>query len=172
MVERRLNRLLDWLDSKSGWPFVAILYIARWLVLLPVSAVTHFALSDADLAAASIPDEWKDGTAIGLFVGLVVVPPLLETLLVCSLPYWIVSWVRGYRQRRPHRCWVFVAISACGMVALHPIPAAVPATLVTGVFLAYCYAHFAATSTWKAIVATWVFHGGINLVGWTMLMIA
>jgi hypothetical protein len=171
MAERRVNRLLDWLDSRSGWQFVTILYVARWLVLVPVSAVTDLIFSDADLAAASIPDEWKNGTAIGLFFGLVVVPPLLETLLVCSLPYWIVAWVRGYRHTRPHRCWGFVAISACGMVALHPIPAAVSATVVTGVFLAYCYAHFAATSTLKAISATWIFHGGINMVGWAMLMI-
>ena len=55
------------------------------------------------------------------------------------------------------------------MLVLHP-PLAAPCTLVTGVFLAYCYAHFAIGSHWKALAATSLFHAAINLVGLVMIL--
>jgi FtsH-binding integral membrane protein len=57
------------------------------------------------------------------------------------------------------------------MGILHPVAASIPYALVTGAFLGYCYAHFAAKSTSAAVFATAAFHGAINLVGWTMLMV-
>jgi hypothetical protein len=102
----------------------------------------------------------------------VIIPPLLETLVECSLPYWVISRIRDYRAKRPRRCWGFVAVSACVMAAFHPMLAALLPAFVTGAFLAYCYAHLALTGIGRTILATAVFHGAINIVGWTMLVVS
>lgn len=170
MDEQSKGNLLDWLDRRKAWQFLAILYMARWVALAPILALTPFLFTRGRVSAATVPEQWSEFTPLGLLLGVVIVPPLLETLLECSLPYWIVSWARDYRRRRPKRCWGFVAISACLMGVLHPIPGAIIPALVTGVFLAYCYVRFAATSIWQAILATWAFHAAINLVGWTLLV--
>jgi len=167
---RPIERLLDWLDQRNPFQFVGILYIARWVALVPVLAIEHFALTEAQRAAASVPESLKEVPLPALFISVVVVAPLVETLLECSLPYLILSRIRDYARSRPRRCWGFVVISACVMVVLHPVLGALLPALVTGAFLAYCYAHFAATNAWKAIFATAVFHAAINLVGWAMLV--
>ncbi len=56
------------------------------------------------------------------------------------------------------------------MAAFHPMLAAILPSFITGAFLAYCYAHFAPRGAWRVIVATGVFHGAINIVGWTMIV--
>jgi hypothetical protein len=81
MNEHPSNRPLDWLDRRTAWQFVLFLYVARWVVLAPVSMLTDLAFTDAQKSAATIPEQWSEGTPIGLFLGLVVIPPLLETLL-------------------------------------------------------------------------------------------
>ena len=172
MTEESDNTLLDWLDRRNAWHFVGILYLARWVALAPIMVLIHFVFTEAQKSAASMPEEWSKGTPLGLFLVLVVIAPLLETVAECTLPYWIISRVRDYRRNRPKRCWGFVAISACMMAALHPMLAGLLPALVTGAFLAYCYAHFASSSIWEAILATAVFHGAINTVGWTMLVMS
>ena len=172
MGKTAVTALLDWIDGRHPWQFVAILYAARWGVLAPVIALSHFVFTQSQEAAASMPEEWSRGSPVGLFIGLVVIPPLPETIVECSLPYWIISRIRDYRTTRPKRSWGFVAVSACVMAVLHPLLAALLPALITGAFLAYCYAHFASISIWKAILATTIFHGAINMVGWTMLVLA
>ena len=139
--------------------------------MAPVLAFSHFVFSSTQKAAASMPEELSQASPIGLFLALVLITPLFETLVECTVPYWIISRIRDYRTRRPKRCWGFVAVSACVMTVFHPMLAALLPALVTGVFLAYCYAHFAPNGIWKAILATTVFHGAINMVGWTMLVL-
>jgi len=165
------GRLLDWLDQRKAWQFVTILYLARWVALAPILTLSHFGFTPGQNSSASMPDQWRKGTPLGLFLGLVVIPPILETLLECSLPYWIIATVRDYRNSRPNRCWGFVATSACLMAVLHPMLGALLPAFITGAFLAYCYAHFAGTSTLRAIAATAIFHGAINMVGWTMIVL-
>jgi len=172
MSKTSVAAALDWLDARSPWQFVAVLYVARWAVLAPVMVLSQVVFTQAQQSAATIPENWSEGTPVGLFVGLVLGPPLLETVLECTLPYWIISRVRDYRTNKPKRCWGFVAVSACVMAALHPMLAALLPALITGGFLAYCYAHFAPTGTGKAILATTLFHGAINMVGWTMIVLA
>jgi hypothetical protein len=133
-------------------------------------ALSRVVFSQGQRAAASIPESWSEGSPLGLFVGLVVVPPLIETLVECTGPYWLFSRLRGYRRNRPKRCWGFIVVSASMMALLHPILAALMPAFVTGAFLAYCYQHFAPVGIWRAIAGTWAFHGAINLVGWTMLV--
>ena len=171
MHKKTAGQLLYWIDGRSPWQFVGILYGARWVALAPIMAFSHFVFTQSQQSTASMPQEWSHGSPVGLFLGLVVIPPLLETLVECSLPYWIIARVRNYRLNRPKHSWGFVAVSACVMAALHPMVAALLPALVTGAFLAYCYAHFAPTGIWKAILATGVFHGAINMVGWTMLVL-
>jgi hypothetical protein len=172
MGRTSVNNVLNWIDARPPWQFVTILYGARWVALVPVMVLEYFVFTQSQKAAASMPDEWSQGSPLGLFLGLVVIPPLLETLAVCTLPYWIISRVRDYRTSRPKRCWGFVGVSACAMAVLHPMPAALLPALITGAFLAYCYAHFAPSGIWKAILATAVFHAAINMIGWTMLVLA
>lgn len=172
MPGQSANRLLDWLDQRNGWQFVAVLYVARWLVLAPVIAFNLLAFADPEQTAPSLPEELSKVNPAVLFLILVVVSPLFETLVECTLPYFIISRVRNYRESRPKRCWGFVAISACVMALLHPMLAALVPSLITGGFLAYCYARFAASSAGQAIFATTVFHGAINVVGWTMILIS
>jgi hypothetical protein len=171
MHKKSVGKLLDWIDATPPWQFVAILYGARWIALAPTMVIAHFVFTRSQNSAASMPEEWTHGSPVGLFLGLVVIPPLLETLVECSLPYWIISRVRNYRVNRPKRCWGFVVVSACVMAVLHPMPAALLPALITGAFLAYCYSHFAPTGISKAILATTVFHGAINMVGWTIIVL-
>jgi len=82
----RERGLLDRLDQRTAWQFVAILYVGRWIALAPVLIVSHFVLTQEQNAASAMPDEWREGSPLGLFVGLVLIPAILETLLECSLP--------------------------------------------------------------------------------------
>lgn len=163
-----LTRLLHWLDARKAWQFLCLLYLTRWVALIPVIVLGRFVFTGAQRQAALAPEQWSQGSALGLFLGLVIVPPLLETLLECSLPYWLMKKLGiGHS---PGRAWKFVFVSACLMMVLHPMLAALLPAFVTGAFLAYCYAHFAPAGIPKAILATAAFHGGINLVGWTALV--
>ena len=159
------------MNKRKGWVFVIILYIARFHVLMPIMILNRFIFTDAQQAAASLPEGLNNANPAILFLALVVVSPLIETLVECTLPYLVISYIRDYRYNRPKRCWGFVAISACVMALLHPMLAAILPSLITGAFLAYCYAHFATRSAGQAILATTVFHSGINMVGFAMILI-
>lgn len=172
MRKTAVTAVLEWIDGRNPWQFIAILYAARWGALAPVMAFNHFVFSATEKSAASMPEELTQASPLGLFLILVIITPLFETLVECTVPYWIISRVRNYRMNRPNRCWGFVALSACVMAVLHPMLAALLPALITGAFLAYCYAHFVPTGIWKAILATTVFHGAVNIVGWTMLVLA
>jgi len=161
---------LDWLDSRKGWQFVVILYLARWLALAPFMILMLF-LDLGELAASEMETLLQMHPAL-LLVFIVVVSPLLETLIECTLPYFVLSRLRPRRHKMPARQWDFVIVSALLMVLFHPTPAALVPSFITGAFLAYCYAHFARHNAAKAILATMVFHGAINIVGWGMLMLS
>ncbi len=166
------TRLLDWLDQRTALQFCGILYVARWIFLAPVIALDNIVFTDAQEVAASIPDAAGKMNSVFLLFLFVIISPLFETLVECSLPYLIISRIRNYRQNRPKRCWGFIAISACVMALFHPMLAATLPSLITGAFLAYCYAHFAEKGVGQAILATIGFHGAINIVGWTMVIMS
>ncbi len=170
-MNSRISRALDWLDSRKSWQFVVILYTARWVVLAPIMLFEHFCFLGDQQSAAQMSELSKVNLAV-LLVFMVIMSPLLETLLECTLPYFIVSRVRNYRQSRPKRPWGFVVVSACVMALLHPMLAALAPSFITGAFLAYCYSHFAQRRAWQAILAATVFHGAINIVGWVMMMVS
>ena len=88
------ERALEFLDRRRAVQFVAILYAARWVALAPVMVLSHLVLTDSQKQASAMPEQWREGSPLGLFLGLVVVPPVLETLLECSLPHWVFSKVR------------------------------------------------------------------------------
>jgi len=166
------NRLLDWCDRRNALQFLGILYAVRWICLAPLLALSHFVFTNEQVASASVTEAPQEMNLWILLLQFVIVAPLLETLVECSLPYLIISRIRKYQQNRPKRSWGFIAISACTMALLHPVLAAIPPSLITGAFLAYCYAHFAEKSIPQAILATIGFHGAINIVGWTMLVMS
>lgn len=165
---RRTTRSLDWLDTRNAWQFLCLIYLARWVALIPLIVLEQIVFTGAQTKAASMPEEWRQGSPFGTFLGLVLIPPLLETLMECSLPYWLIGKLGG--GRRSGRAWTFIVASAFIMAVFHPILAALIPAFITGAFLAYCYAHFAPSSISKAILATAGFHGAINLVGWIMLV--
>lgn len=105
-----------------------------------------------------------------LFNMIVIISPLLETLFECSLPFFVLSLLYRKKGKLPARPWLFVIISALLMVLLHPMPAAVVPSFVTGFFLAYCYGHFASRGFGYAVMYTTAFHAAINIVGWTMIV--
>lgn len=167
-----MTQWLDWLDSKAPWQFVGILYIVRWCLIVPYMIAAIFLFTDAHISKASLPEELSGMNPFLLFANLVIIAPLLETLLECSLPFFILSLIYRKKEKLPSRPWLFVIISAMLMVLLHPMLAAIVPSLVTGLFLAYCYAHFAARNFGSALLYTTAFHAAINVVGWSMIVFA
>jgi hypothetical protein len=160
-----VTRVLDWLDARGPLQFFALLYIARWVVIVPMAALSHRFLDTSDQERVW---EWltaKDAAALAFH--LLLRSPLIETLIECVLPYLIITRIQKRWVRRP---WGFIVASGFVMALMHPMLFALPFAFVTGVFLAYCYAHFAIHSTWRAFAATAAFHAAINVVGLTMIL--
>ncbi len=158
------RNLLNRLDTLSPWAFTGTVYLLRWLVVLPIS----FAIQQLSAAKGTLGFE---GSPVSLLFGFLILAPVSETLLECTLPYWLMAKVGAIAaDKRP---WGFVAVSAILMALLHlgAWPAALVPSLVTGSFLAYTYSHFARNSTATAILHTCVFHASINLVGWILLFL-
>jgi len=157
------TRFSNWLHALPAWKFSGALYLLRWAVILPLSYILS--------RTVSVPPEAVfqfEGNPWYYLIPFLFVAPLLETLLECSLPHWIMYGLLKLQKKSP---WPFVVVSALVMVSAHPlvIPTVVFA-FVTGAFLAYVYHRFATESRGKAILHTAVFHAGINIVGWSMLM--
>lgn len=166
-----MTKWLDWLDSKSEWQFVGIIYIVRWCLLVPYMIASKFLFTDPQISEASL-SKLQEMNPIMLFAGIVIISPLLETLLECSLPFFIISVIHRKKGELPARPWLFIIISALLMVLLHPMLAAILPSLITGLFLAYCYAHFANRNFGSALLHTTAFHAAINIVGWSMIVFA
>ena len=118
-----MTKWLDWLDSKKGWQFVGIIYIVRWCLIVPYMIASKFLFTEAQISQASM-SQLRDVNPIILFLALVIISPLLETLLECSLPFFIISVINRKKGKLPPRPWSFIIISALLMVLLHPILAA------------------------------------------------
>ncbi|MHC4215206.1 MAG: hypothetical protein ACYSWP_17735 [Planctomycetota bacterium] len=125
-------------------------------------------MSEAQLAEISLSKLSRLNPVL-LFSYIVILGPLLETLIECSLPYFVLSMLNRKKGGLQIRPWLFIFISAMLMVVTHPIQAVV-GTFITGAFLAYCYAHFAFRSFGYAVLYTTGFHAAINYIGWTILV--
>jgi hypothetical protein len=158
-MQLSIRGVLNRLDGMSPWAFTGILYLARWIVVLPLAAL---------LRLVGVRGGLVSGAAAELVI-MVLLDPLLETILECTIPYWLI---RKCGRRSGPRPWGFVALSAAIMVLLHigAWPAAILPAAVTGVFLAYTYGHFAANDQRRAIVHTWAFHSSINIIGWVIMV--
>jgi hypothetical protein len=159
----RLASFGAWLNSLPDWKFTATLFALRWLIILPLAALLSPWTSDADAFRA-------EGGPWRYLIPFLVVAPTLETLIECTLPYWLLhGWLKLSRRS----VWPFVVVSATVMVLLHPLtPMVAVMAFITGAFLAYVYAHFAPQGGVKAFLHTAVFHAAINLVGFTMILIS
>lgn len=165
--EEEIPHWLDRLDALPPWKFMAVLYVSRWVLLLPYMILFALLFSGAEQDAW---DGWSRTNLFVLLIGFIVAAPLLETLIACTLPYVLLAWMVPTKIRHVNRLWLFVALSTAVMVVLHPIYALIP-TAITGSFLAYCYAHFSSRSQWAALGFTSLFHAGINIVGWTLIAV-
>jgi len=157
------NDVLSRVDGLSPWIFTGCLYLVRWIVVVPIGyAVCQ--LGGSNNAATFT------GSPMSLLLGFIFLAPLSETLIECAVPYWLMS--KAGRNRLGERPWAFVVVSALLMALLHvgAWPSAILPSLVTGSFLAYTYGHFATSGTGWAILHTCVFHAGINMVGWLLLV--
>ncbi len=162
---RMLKKWLDWLEGQRLPRFVLFLYLSRWAVIFPAALLNGWLFpGQVDTTVTDL------GTLhpLVLFLAMVVVNPLFEMLIECALPYWVLGRVR-LPSGRP---WLFIFVSASLMALLHPLPAALIPSLVTGFFLAYTYGHCARQGILKAMLWTTLFHGGINLVGYVLLVLA
>lgn len=153
------TKSLDWLDRRNDWQFLLIVYMARWVVLSPILVLylTKPALFPVDGGTA---DSHIAASDLG---PILIIAPLFETLVECTLPY---ALLRKLVQRYD-RPWLFIGLSAIVMMALHPYVSALLPSFITGCFLAYTYAHFVGRSGWLAYLFTALSHACINLVGVT-----
>jgi hypothetical protein len=126
---------LDWLDRQRDGIFWSVLYLVRWPVIIPVSFVQGLLVA----GVLGGRDAWKPEVGGAALLVPIILPPILETLIECTLPYWILKRLGRIASARP---WTFILISASMMALLH-FPVAVSCAFVTGMFLAYCYGHFA-----------------------------
>jgi len=180
--------LLDRLDRLGPVCFTLTLYVARWLVLLPMMPILS-ALTPSGPANRALVEKLQSFPLGGLFLSTVLVAPVLETLIECTLPCLLLQRLAGpprnpparlrrrtmlrepRGQRRPQeRPWILVGFSAAIMVLLHPLEVRVIVpTAITGAFLGYTYGHLVARGHVTAFLATTAFHGGINMVGVAIL---
>jgi hypothetical protein len=154
-----VTKSLDWVDRRNDWQFLLIVYMTRWLVLSPILVLylINPGLFPADGGVA------RGHIAVSDLAPILIVAPLFETLVECTLPYALLrKWVQSYR-----RPWLFIALSGIVMMALHPYVSALLPSFITGCFLAYSYTHFVGRSNGIAYLFTALFHAGINLVGVT-----
>jgi hypothetical protein len=155
--------LHDRLNGLKDWQFTFVLYLLRWAIVLPLGLLLSLFANSGDGFKASSSDPWF------YFLPFLVIAPPLETLIECTLPYLLMYKGSGHRPKSP---WPFVIVSALIMVVLHSLtPIVITFAFITGAFLAYVYVHFAPQSQVKAFFHTALFHAGINLVGWTTLLI-
>ena len=143
----------------------AALWVVRWLIIVPLNwIVAELAPRTARAAVFDI-----SGSALSLLLLLVLVMPLVETLLECLLPHWILSKIT----RRMHRGGLFIFVSASLMAILHLVSLlAVVNAFITGAFIASVYWHAHRRGHGAAILHATVFHAAINLVGWVMLVVS
>jgi hypothetical protein len=162
-VRLETYNILNRLDGLSPWAFTGSLYLARWIIIIPIG----YALGQLGVSESTIT---FDASAIVLFFGFIFLAPLLETVLECVVPYWLMLKLR--RIPAGKRPWGFVAISGMIMTLVHigAWPAALLPSFVTGAFLAYTYGHFAVRRLGSAILHTWAFHAAINIVGWILVV--
>jgi hypothetical protein len=162
-IQHKTENILNRLDILSPWAFTGVLYIMRWIVIIPLSFIL------AQLSTSPQPVEFN-GSRLGLFIGFIIISPFFETLIECALPYGVMRMFNII----PHgkRPWTFVCISAGMMALLHFFawPLAIMPSLATGAFLAYIYGHFAPHSFGYALLHTSVFHAAINIIGWLMIV--
>jgi hypothetical protein len=141
------------------------LWVVRWLIILPVNWAAA-KLAPPTGGGGDIPGLASDPAMLLLI--MVVVEPMLETLLECVLPHWVLAKIV-----RPVPRWLFITVSASVMAVLHLVSAmAVINALITGAFIAYTYSHALRRGHGNAILHATVFHGAINLVGWVMLRVS
>lgn len=156
------TRILDRLDALSPSVFTGVLYAVRWLVVLPWIIISWLSGSGGEAESPAL--------RFNLVIG-VVLDPLLETLIECAIPYWLMRKV--FPNSLNQRPWKFVALSAIVMTVMHigAWPAAIFPAFITGSFLAYTYGHFALNRQSTALLHTWAFHSGINIVGWLLMVV-
>lgn len=155
-VQQRLGKYAS--RPRMDWVFTGGLWVLRWCVILPINWLQPHESGGSEISLR--------GNFVGAFFLLVLIAPLLETLIECSLPYWILS-------RFSDPVWppVFIIVSASIMAVLHLVsPIAVYNALVTGAFIAGVFALAARRGQGNGFVHAVVFHGGINLVGWILLL--
>ena len=169
-TKARFLAALDWLDSRPAPVFLLTLYLVRWLALAPVILWGNL-VSGHDSSAEGLRQAVHATALLGSLVSFLLVSPALETLLECILPYLLIGRCFRKTWHLPPRPWGFVAASALFTALLHPVLPAILPSLITGSFLAYCYAHFASKSFGLAFLFTTGFHAAINLVGWTLLFL-
>ena len=158
----RASAFLAWLEALSDWQFSGALYLLRWAIVLPLGLILSPLSSSADTFQ-------PEGNPWRYLIPFLVVAPAIETLIECSVPYWVMYGMLNRQRRSPAP---FVVVSASIMVLLHPLtPVVMAMAFITGAFLAYVYFHFAAQGHLKAFFHTAVFHSAINVIGWTMILI-
>ena len=158
------QKWLDWIDEQNSWRFILILYLLRWLIIIPTAFINGWLFPNQGDNALQ---DFANLNVLRIFLAMLIFNPLIETIVECSLPYWIFHKL-GFASKRP---WLFIFVSATLMAVLHQTLGTLLPSLITGVFLAYTYGHFSLQSQIKATALTLLFHSCINLVGFTAIVL-
>lgn len=162
-TSHKTESILNRLDLLSPWTFTGILYIVRWIVIIPSNYIFPLFMTSSGVVEFNT-------SAVVLLVGFIFISPFCETMIECTLPYLVMRMCNKIPLGK--RPWSFVGISAGIMALLHinAWPLAIIPSLITGTFLAYTYGHFAPRSFGHALLHTSVFHAAINIIGWLMIV--
>lgn len=157
----RRASLLDRFDALPWHVFLLALFTIRWPLVILGSIIAH-----RIFAPPAMGDPFLDMDPILFFLLAVLISPLIETLIECTLPYVVMRKLLGERFSvvRP---WAFMIVSALIMVAVHPIAVAIIPAFITGFIYAYGYARFARESALLAFILITMLHSFSNLAGLT-----
>jgi hypothetical protein len=159
--------VLNWLDRQQAIVFLVVLFFSRMLAMLVVIPMANLLMPVEWVGLDFREQSWAAEPPTSALLFMLAFSPLLETAFECLLPYWVL-----FRKREvaPSRPWAFIVVSASLMALVHAHPGAVLMSLVTGAFLAYCFAHFAKQGLLRAFLVTSGFHAAINVPGWLVLI--
>ena len=119
-VPRLWSCWLDRLDATGAIRFMLTLYIARWVLLLPMLGV--LLIVGPSSVARQAAQEHAETALLTRAFQLLIMAPVMETLIECHAPYLILLLLlrrrRSISWKRPR---FFVWISALIMVLAHPL---------------------------------------------------
>ena len=146
--------------GRSPWDFCWRIGVESTLASLIAAVILTLTLGEAERDFLDWPIE-------AVFILVVLVAPVLETLLFQALPIFFVRLLKGSLQAQ-------VLVSTILFAAVHfaeGIPVGVSAGIIGGFYFGLAYAHWRTQSRWRPLWITTVCHAIHNGIGFALLVI-